>query len=59
MLKKSRVIALYEAIYKLCVAKCYKKMGDTKEGTHWLDSAVSEVKKNEKMVKEIKEQYFW
>lgn len=48
----------YEAIYKLCIAKCYKKLGRYDEGLKWLDDAVSEVKKNEKMVEELKTQYF-
>ncbi|MBQ6981018.1 MAG: hypothetical protein IJQ15_01165 [Synergistaceae bacterium] len=48
----------YEAIYKLCIAKCYKKLGKYDEGLKWLDDAVSEVKKNEKMVEELKAQYF-
>ena len=48
----------YEAIYKLCIVKCYKKLEKYNDGLKWLDDAVSEVKKNEKMVEELKTQYF-
>ena len=48
----------YEAIYKLCIAKCYQKMGDTKNGIYWLNDAISEVKDNKEMVDELNKQYF-
>ena len=49
----------YEAIYKLCIAKCYRKMDDTKNGIYWLNDAVSEVKDNREMVQELERQYFY
>ena len=47
----------YEALYKLNIAKCYKKLGNNKDGLYWLDDAISEVKDNSKMVNELREQY--
>ena len=48
----------YEAIYKLCIAKCYKKMGDSKNGIYWLNDALSEVKGNKEITNELETQYF-
>ena len=48
----------YEAIYKLCIAKCYKKMGDNMNGIYWLNDAFSEVKGNQKIIDELEKQYF-
>ena len=47
----------YEALYKLNIAKCYKKLGNNKDGSYWLDDAISEVKDNSKMVSELRKQY--
>lgn len=46
-----------EALYKLNIAKCYRKMNDHKEGESWLDDAISEVKDNAGMVAELRKQY--
>ena len=46
-----------EALYKLNIAKCYRKMNDNKEGESWLDDAISEVKDNAEMVEELRRQY--
>ena len=46
-----------EALYKLNIAKCYRKMNDHKEGEAWLDDAISEVKDNAEMVEELRRQY--
>ncbi len=48
----------YEAIYKLCIAKCYRKLGDIKNGVYWLNDAISEVKDHKEIVDELKKQYF-
>ena len=47
----------YEALYKLNIALCYKKLNDHKNGQYWLDDAISEVKDNEAMVAELRRQY--
>ena len=46
-----------EALYKLNIAKCYRKMNDHKEGEYWLEDAISEVKDNVGMVAELRKQY--
>ncbi len=46
-----------EALYKLNIAKCYRKMNDYKEGQKWLDDAISEVEDNAEMVSELRRQY--
>ena len=46
-----------EALYKLNIAKCYRKMNDNKEGQKWLDDAISEVEDNAEMVSELRRQY--
>ena len=46
-----------EALYKLNIAKCYRKMNDDKNGQYWLDDAISEVKDNAEMVAELRRQY--
>lgn len=46
-----------EALYKLNIAKCYRKMGNHKEGSSWLDDAISEVDDNAEMVAELRRQY--
>ncbi|MBQ7169210.1 MAG: tetratricopeptide repeat protein [Synergistaceae bacterium] len=46
-----------EALYKLNIAKCYRKMNDSKEGEYWLNDAISEVKDNAGMVAELRRQY--
>ena len=48
----------YEAIYKLCIAKCYKKLGDNKNGVYWLNDAISEVKDHKEIIQELEKQYF-
>ena len=47
----------YEALYKLNIAKCYKKLRDFKNADYWLDDAISEVKDNKEMVSELRKQY--
>ena len=54
---RNMTINEYEAIYKLCIAKCYRKTGDYKEGEYWLEDAVSEVKGNKEMISELRRQY--
>ena len=55
---RNTTINEYEApLYKLNIAKCYKKLGNNKDGSYWLDDAISEVKDNSEMVSELKKQY--
>ena len=54
---KNMTVNEIEALYKLNIAKCYRKMGDSKEGLYWLDDAISEVKDNAEMVSELRRQY--
>ncbi|MDR1979352.1 MAG: tetratricopeptide repeat protein [Synergistaceae bacterium] len=46
-----------EAMYKLNIAKCYKKLGDGQNGTKWLEDAIGEVRKNKTMVAELRREY--
>ena len=55
---KNMTINEYEALYKLNIAKCYKKLDNYKEAKYWLDDAISEVKDNKEMVEELKKQFF-
>ena len=48
----------YEAIYKLCIARCYRKLGDNKNGVYWLNDAISEVKDHKEIIDELEKQYF-
>ena len=48
----------YEAIYKLCIARCYKNLGDNKNGVYWLNDAISEVKDHKEIIDELEKQYF-
>ncbi len=54
---RNMTINEYEAIYKLCIAKSYKKMGNDEEGLQWLDDAISEVKNKPEVVEELRRQY--
>lgn len=54
---KNMTINEIEALYKLNIAKCYRKMNDHKEGEYWLDDAVSEVKDNAELAAELRRQY--
>lgn len=47
----------YEALYKLNIAKCYKKLGRAEEGKYWLDDAIAEVSDRTEMVSDLKQQY--
>ena len=47
----------YEALYKLNIAKCYKKLGKAKDGKYWLDDAIAEVEDRPEMVSDLKQQY--
>lgn len=46
-----------EAVCKLNIAKCYKKMGNFKESKKWLEDALEEAEDNPNLVKDIKSQY--
>ena len=54
---KNMTINEIEALYKLNIAKCYRKMNDQKGGNSWLEDAVSEVKDNPEMIAELRRQY--
>ena len=54
---KNMTINEIEALYKLNIAKCYRKMNDNKEGEYWLEDAISEVKDNAELVAELRRQY--
>jgi tetratricopeptide (TPR) repeat protein len=46
-----------EALYKLNISRCYKKLGNSKQAEKWLNDAISEVSKNEAMIAELKAAY--
>ncbi|GHV34008.1 hypothetical protein FACS1894187_03710 [Synergistales bacterium] len=46
-----------EALYKLSIAKCYRKLGDSKLSEEWLADAIDEVSKNDAMIAELKKSY--
>lgn len=47
-----------EAVCKLNIAMCFKKMGNAKESKKWLEKALDEAKDNLKLAKDIKVQYY-
>ena len=47
----------YEALYKLNIARCYKKLGRAEEGKYWLDDAIAEVDDRPEMVSDLRQQY--
>ena len=55
---KNMTINEIEALYKLNIAKCYRKLRDNKEGEYWLDDAISEVKDNSAMAADLRRQYY-
>ena len=47
----------YEALYKLNIARCYKRMGRAEDGKYWLEDAIAEVDDRVEMVSDLRRQY--
>ena len=47
----------YEALYKLNIARCYRRMGRAEDGKYWLEDAIAEVDDRVEMVSDLRRQY--